>query len=180
MPRKRFITLAGAVAALFAVAALNWAAIAHAAGGKGDRFPIDLNELQAEAEQRFADADTDADGSLSTQEFAAVDARKMFAGQRDRRGERGRGPRDRADRGEQFKVADVNGDGQLSEQEYEDMPEAVRANRQQRLFARLDANGDGMLAPDELPSQVERLRRLDSNGDGKIDRDEMPRRRPRP
>lgn len=180
MLRKRFIGLAGGIAALIAIAALNWTAIIHAADGKGDRFPIDLNELQAEAEKRFADADANDDGSLSAEEFANLDMRGAFAQRRGQRGDRTGGQRGRFDRGEQFDVADENGDGQLSEQEYEDMPKAIRAARQERLFARLDANADGKLTADELPSQSERLARLDANGDGKISRDEMPRRRPRP
>lgn len=184
MPRIRFISLPGGTVALLAIA-LNWVSIVHAAGAKGDRFPIDLNELQADAEQRFANADADNDGSLSAQEFAAMDMRRMFAERHGRRGHRAGGEREpgkleRGDRSEQFEAADENGDGQLSEQEYEDLPNAVRAARQQRLFARLDENADGKLTPDELPSQAARLKRLDSNGDGKIDRDEMPRRRPRP
>lgn len=182
MLRKRFIGLAGGIA-LIAIAALNWTAIIHAADGKGDRFPIDLNEVQAEAEKRFADADANDDGSLSAEEFANLDMRGPFAQRRGQRGDRTPGKRDqraRRDRSEQFEAADENGDGQLSAQEYEDMPKAVRAARLERLFARLDANADGKLTADELPSQSERLARLDANGDGKISRDEMPRRRPRP
>lgn len=182
MARKYFVDFAGIVAAAFAVVGL----VASAAAS--DRFPIDLKELQAEAEKRFAEADADGDGSVSAEEFAGLDTRRGFGGRpgfRDAKrvadGQRGRRMEPRPERaGERFEIADQNADGQLSAQEFEDMPKAVRAARQEQLFARLDADGDGELALDEFSSRTQRLARLDSNGDGEITRAEMPRRRPRP
>ena len=171
MQRKHFVNIAGGIAAIFAVASL--------AAGPRAQLPIDLEDLQAEAEQRFASADTNGDGAVSAAEFAVLDTRQAFG---DRRGFRNamRGkPRPRLGRTEQFDVADQNGDGQLSKQEFEDLPQAVRAQRQQLLFARLDENDDGKLMPDEFPSMATRLARFDENEDGQITRDEMPRRRPR-
>lgn len=185
MARKYFVDFAGIVAAAFAVVGL----VASAAAS--DRFPIDLKELQAQAEKRFAEADADGDGSVSAEEFAGLDTRRGFDGRpgfRDakraadsERGERGRRMQPWSERaGGRFEIADRDADGQLSAQEFEDMPKAVRAARQEQLFARLDADGDGKLALDEFSSRTQRLARLDSDGDGEITRAEMPRRRPRP
>lgn len=72
-----------------------------------------------------------------------------------------------------FETADADGDGQLSPDEYGDMPATLRATRQREMFARLDENGDGQLTPEEFPSVVDRLRTLDADGDGLVTRDEM-------
>lgn len=81
--------------------------------------------------------------------------------------------RQRAERREAFETADTDDDGQLSTEEYEHLPAKVEAERRQRMFARLDANGDGSLTPDEFPSVVNRLEMLDADGDGLVTRDEM-------
>lgn len=72
-----------------------------------------------------------------------------------------------------FQIGDADGDGQLSAEEYGDMPNAVEATRQRQMFARLDQNADGVLTPEEFPSVVGRLRTLDADGDGLVTRDEM-------
>lgn len=72
-----------------------------------------------------------------------------------------------------FQIGDADGDGQLSAEEYGDMPNAVEATRQRQAFARLDQNADGVLTPEEFPSVVGRLRTLDADGDGLVTRDEM-------
>ena len=43
----------------------------------------------------------------------------------------------------------------------------------QRMFERLDINGDGEITPDELPQRVQRMMQLDLNGDGVLTREEL-------
>lgn len=145
----------------------------HAAAGEraaGERFPIDLAQLEAKAEERFNAADADGDGLVSSDEFAALDVRER--GAKDAPDNR-RAKRLRERRQGEFEVADRDGDGQLSAEEYHALPAAVRAVRQQRLFARLDADQDGVLIPREFPSRASRLARLDADGDGQITRREL-------
>ncbi len=162
----------------FAIAGVAAALAASAVAGSKDRFPISLDDLRAEAVERFNAADADGDGLVTAEEFAAVDARQAAGG--ERRPERGDGgAQHRAEKaGDRvFEVGDSDGDGQLSREEYDQVPAALRAERQRRWFTRLDANEDGALAIDEFPSRATRLAKLDANGDGQISRDEMPRRR---
>jgi len=65
-------------------------------------------------------------------------------------------------------------------------PHAVRPGtpapraRGEGLFRRFDANGDGVLGPDEMPPGLaRRLHSLDRNGDGAISPDELPAGQPR-
>ena len=158
---------------------------------------IDLSELQAAEEKRFAAADADGDGLVSAEEFAAVDPRQFSAGMRtqgDRGGRQGRAAvrqrmeqrrdaieerlaehekRRQEARTRDFETADADGDGQLSPDEYGDIRATSRASRQRQMFDRLDENGDGQLTPEEFPSVVERFRTLDADGDGLVTRDEM-------
>ena len=197
--RLRDYPLSFAVAALVAGAAVAASVFAQPRPGT---TPIDISEAKAKEEARFTAIDTDGDGLVSGDEFAATDARQLFAGLRQgaQRGERearrrGAGERrgtqrDRARAGkerrqaehegrkrtarrEAFETADVDDDGQLSTEEYEDMPAVVDAERRRGMFARLDANGDGWLVPEEFPSVVNRLEVLDADGDGLVTRDEM-------
>lgn len=90
-----------------------------------DRFPIDLNDLRAEVEQRFNAADADGDGQLSKQEFEALPAVAR-----------------RVQQLRAFERLDANADGGLSLVEF--------ASRLTRLQA-LDANADGFVSRDEMP-----------------------------
>ena len=76
-------------------------------------------------------------------------------------------------RSRDFETADSDGDGQLSADEYGDMPATLKAARQREMFARLDGNEDGVLTPEEFPSMVSRLQALDADGDGLVTREEM-------
>ena len=156
----------------------GWIAVAaDSANAEQRNHGIDLNELRADAEQRFNTADADEDGLVSADEFAAADLSAVFA--RDREGRR----RARAKEGEWagagregvFDAADTDANGQLSEQEFNAVPAAVRSLRQQRLFERFDANADGSLSLAEFPSRLMRLQTLDANADGFVSQDEMPR-----
>ena len=166
-----------------------------------ERAPIDLGELRAEAERQFAAADADGNGVVSREEFANVDLQRAMSDPRQRAGGSRRPPEhqpgatpaqrlatamerrerraeaQRRQRQNDFGVGDRDGDGQLSAEEYQGLPAARRAHRQDRLFARLDADGDGVLAMGEFPSMATRLATLDANGDDQITPDEMPRRR---
>jgi Ca2+-binding EF-hand superfamily protein len=85
-----------------------------------------------------------------------------------------------------FASADADGDGKLSEKEFEAYLEmqakaaggstslSIR-DHGRALFATLDANGDGRLGTRELRSIWQRLASLDRNNDAVLDRDELPR-----
>ena len=173
--------------------AVGAACAVTASGGPGELGPIDLDALRAETAEHFSAADADGDGVLSADEFAKVDLRLIM----DDRGMSRRG--NEADRRRQgskaqaakregdFAVADVDGDGQLSQEEYRGLPAAVRAERERQRrageFAAADADGDGQLSQKEFlgaptAARVERQRRmfgrLDADGDGKLTVSEFP------
>lgn len=91
---------------------------------------------------------------------------------------------------------DADGDGKLTGAEKKKAKKAMkRAKRKMRrahrierfdkLIARLDQNGDGLVGPEEAGDRFERLKRFDADGDGWVTRDEMnakpkQRRRARP
>ena len=181
----------------FAVAACVTAAALTANLFAQPRTPIDLGEVRAADEKRFAAADADGDGLVSEAEFAAMgtedmvriargggrgDARRPGAGlrpgQRDAMRARADARKEKrhADQAaREFEAADADGDGQISTREYEGIDQARRAARQTQLFARLDADGDGMLTRAEFPSVATRLETLDADGDGKVTPDEIRR-----
>ena len=43
----------------------------------------------------------------------------------------------------------------------------------QRMFERLDINGDGEITSDELPQRAQRMMQMDRNGDGVLTREEL-------
>ena len=188
-----------------AVCVTGAALVGNAFAGQKERGagPVDLGELRAADEKRFATADTNGDGLVSAEEFANVDPRHMIGDMRIR-GDWGRENAGRAvartelrgvDREDwrrriverqaaqekrraeaktrEFETADSDGDGQLSTEEYGDMPARLKATRQRETFARLDANEDGMLTPEEFPRMAARLEALDADDDGQVTRTEM-------
>lgn len=153
-------------------------------GGPGDRFPISVEEAEAHRAEIFAGMDSNGDGLISADEFAAAE------GPRDHKHGRkpplplGHGP-DRkppsetelaAMEDELFEALDTDGNGTLSRSEFSHraMAEARSESMKSRFFERADANGDGYLSPEEFPPR--RLAEFDANGDGQITRDEMPLR----
>ena len=158
-----------------AIALLALLVAMPAAGAQQQRFPIDLAELRAEAEQRFNAADADGDGSVVVEEYLALMAAEATRQSRKSGDRRWEG----AGREGVFDEADSNGDGQLSEQEFEAVPDAARRLRQQRLFGRLDRNDDAALSFAEFSARLTRLETLDANVDGFVSRAEMPRRQHR-
>ena len=144
--------------------------------------PIDLSELKAEADARFAAADADDSGGVSKDEFVAAEG--AFDRGMRRRGVRFEGPRgwlrsrgqDGDHRAAVFAEADTDQDGKLSDEEFAALPDAVERLAKRRLFDRLDDDEDALLSAEEFPSAYNRLAALDADGDGEVSRDEMPRR----
>lgn len=81
-----------------------------------------------------------------------------------------------AHRADRFASADLNGDTLISPEEFEAFAEAERERRQQerqaRMFAKLDANGDGSISADEHAAMDQRMDRMfdrvDKDDDGVI------------
>ncbi len=195
MKTKRIVVIAAAVTGTVLIAAATFfvasAPPAHAARDEGryDRFPISVEALDARRAEVFANVDTDGDGLISAEEFAAAEMPKRPRGGHHKRGgwhggsgeptEEMIAERSEAMAGmeeELFHALDADADGVVSRDEFsrEAMHEAKKASMKSRLFERADADGDGYLSPDEFPPR--RLANLDANGDGKITRDELPER----
>lgn len=144
-------TMIATVAALLATSSL---AFAHGAGKGLARFDRDGNgvvtrtEMRTTASEHFDKIDTNKDGQLSVDEIQAAH-REAAA--------------------KHFAAKDTDKDGKLSRAEVAKMPDAV--------FARIDANKDGFLTPDELALAHQGhghkgFGHADTNGDGMISRDE--------
>ncbi len=95
--------------------------------------------------------DTDKDGAVSKAEFEAK-------------------------RAADFTAADTNKDGSVSQAElsafHEKKAAERKAEREKRMYERLDANKDGKVTKDEFDAG-ERFDRMDKNDDGKVSGDEM-------
>ncbi|MDE0055441.1 MAG: EF-hand domain-containing protein [Gammaproteobacteria bacterium] len=155
---------------------------------KGMDRSIDIAEMKAGAAERLAKVDTDGDGEVSPEEFAAArmdrgEARgegRRWREARERRGQAMRkrmreGMRERREMlsGPVFDAADGDGDGKLSKDEFDQLPQAARSVAQRRAFDRVDADGDGVLTASELSPRVAMLEKADADGDGKVSREEM-------
>ncbi len=170
------------------LAAATPAAFAAPDQNQHDRFPITVEEIDARRAEVFARTDSNGDGLISAEEFAAAELPKRSrGGQHKRRGGGYRGePTEEmsAERSEKraameeslFHSLDADGDGVISRDEFsrEAMAEARKATRRTQMFERADVDGDGYLSPDEFPPR--RMANLDANGDGEITRDERPER----
>ena len=147
---------------------------------------IDLSELQATEEKRFAAADADGDGLVSAEEFASVDLRQFAAGiriQGDRVARQGRAA------GDGRRGSGRDAVRQRMEQRRAAIDERLAEHEQRRQEARTrdfetaDSDGDGQLSPGEfsdMPATVRATRqremfaRLDENDDGVLTREEFP------
>ncbi len=95
---------------------------------------LTMEEVRSTWVERFSDADTDGDGLLSVDELSnAIEAWRTQ--------HRGRQIRSRIER------HDTNGDGMLSLQE---ATAVIHPDRMERLFERLDADGDGSITKAEM------------------------------
>ena len=164
---------------LTVAACVTTAAIAAAAPmdhGWQREFPISIEEMKSHQAERFAMIDEDGDGAITEAEFVAAQIdRPRRAHQM--RGGFPRGERRGVNQEAVFDAADANADGQLSKEEFKALPAAGHAVAQQRRFARLDADDDGVLTADELMGNLEAM---DANGDGQLTRDELRPRGRRP
>jgi len=172
-------------AALFAGGVLALAgtgtALGQAPKAGADRFPISVEAMEAKVDAMFSQIDTNADGVINPEEFAAHPPRQGRPGDHGRphgsAGEFGPGmhrgdPARRVQRdAELFKTLDQDGNGALSEPEFAARHGVQRELMQKRAFSRLDGNSDGVLDRSEFPPR--RLAGLDTNGDGEISREEM-------
>lgn len=141
MASYTFHRLKPALIAGTALAVVATAVFAHDRGGRhGDRA-----EMHAE---RLGELDTNADGTVSAEEFAAGATAR-------------------------FARADQDGDGFLSADELMRHPRAEE--RAARMIAHLDRDGDGRISASEMPQ--DRFARLDRNGDGALTPDELRRPR---
>ena len=183
---RRYLFVAVTVAATITAAAFT-----ADAQRRGEHFPIDIAAAKERAAERFAAVDSNEDGAVSVDEFVAAGPQRegvmrglprgpRGAGMDRRRGgkrdmERREAMRERRAAMEEgvFEQADGDGDGALSKDEYDGLPQARRQVAMQRTFERLDDDGDGVLSPEELAGRVSRLESLDADEDGKVTRREM-------
>ncbi len=168
----------------------------HAAPGAGERFPIDLETIEARSSAHFRALDADSNGKVDLTEFESApmhERKKHFRrGKHTRPSKRHPGSKGRSrdnrheDRKarhdntkaevqtELFALLDANHDGQLSANEH------ARANREihqlahrRVMFKQLDTDGDGVLNPKDMPGPGKHLRSADADQDGQITREEM-------
>lgn len=117
----------------------------------------------AEAQERrggpgpmdFATLDTDGSGEIQAQDLEAARANR-------------------------FADLDTNGDGQVTEAEFISHMQAQTAKRATQMFARLDADGDGIVSRDALEARhgggqrAERMiERADTDGSGGVNAEEF-------
>ena len=138
------------LAAIIALTAAGGAS-ALAAGNEG----MQHGDHGARMEQRFAEMDADKDGKVTPAEMRAY---------RDAR----------------FATADANGDGKVTVEELDDAGKAERLERHRKMVLWLDADGNGMLSPNEFDQRRGMMMsRMDSDGDGAISQEEMGEARKR-
>lgn len=115
-------------------------------------------EMDARKAARFAEADTDGNGSLSAEEMSAKMPGK---GEKDKKGEKG--SERKTERLEKMiSRMDTDGDGEVSAAEMDAM-------EKKSLFERLDTNGDGVLTADEFAAGADRGHGKGGHGKGKSD-----------
>lgn len=169
---RKFLFAAAGFAALAGAAGLALAQDSTAPRERGAAFfQADANsdgavtraEFDASRAARFAQLDTNNDGQLTREE------RRAERGDRGRHGRRGGGLH-------MLGRADANNDGNITREEF--------LARPTEMFARLDANGDGVISAAERPERPERGERPnrserreranpDANGDSQLSQAEF-------
>lgn len=132
----------------------NLSLIALAAAIAAGLFVTDAAEARGGGERAsFETLDTDGDGMITQAELDA---------QREAR----------------FAALDTNGDGQVTLDEFTASAQIRSAERAERMFSNLDADGDGTLSRDVIemrggPDGASLIERLDGDGDGAISEEEF-------
>jgi Ca2+-binding EF-hand superfamily protein len=150
---------------------------------------LTADELSGERRARLLAADTDGDGSVSTEELQSFVQNQMENGAgRGARFQGPGGPEGGPGPGGLLQRLDTNGDGRV---ELSEIPEQRRER-----WAAADTNGDGELSSEEIRARAgagnqrrgggfggqpvspeAMLQRMDENGDGMIQLSEIPERR---
>ncbi len=187
LPRATRITgLAAAISLAGALGAIGLAATASAS--PADRFPISISDVEAKVQTRFNEADTDANGEISLDEFQAVEGpSRRHKGRHFRHHGAGRGfaaggfdGAQREDMREAmksnlFSLLDSDADGNISSSEFDaaDHRALRKQARKQTLFEHLDADGNGALSSTEMPNPAARLQAADADNNGEVTREEL-------
>lgn len=197
------ITLLLASASLLAPqASAEHGASDHRGQGLGGKLPdnINLAELETRTLERFNAMDSDSDGLINANEFAA--GIEEFAGSKEgsrgREGRLHRGPHHaRGDhlgrkgrqriteeqraalKAELFNRLDTDKNGELSGDEFAAGREVrLQLRKEQRSkfrFNHLDQNGDQQVSLEEFQHRLEKMRALDTDADGNVTRAELRR-----
>ena len=155
-----------------------------------DRFPIDLEQVEARSAAHFRALDANSNGEVDLTEFEAApipnngykrlhqDKRRTQGAHHKRAKARHHSTNSRATREsvqrELFDLLDQNNSGRLNADEFANGDSTVRKRARQRAtFKHLDADQNGVLVPSEMPTRGKRLRRADKNSDGKVTRREL-------
>ncbi len=134
-------------------AAIGGSAMAQDNAAPAPQAQDDMKPGRGGPGARFDRMDTDSNGTISFEEFAA-----MMNGR--------------------IGDADANKDGELTVEEIATAIENRRAERMaQRMIARFDNDGDGKLMVSEIENRQKKMfAMMDRNDDGQISKEEMPRR----